>query len=123
MILLPTKTPASRVVAIGNEPKTGEKDSENTYRPAPHGFGLIRKATRPIYIAVHLAPQGILVALSLEFADELKTPEIEAKVIELERCVRLSPAEVVAVFVKPQSLEGFRETAVLRFGRRGCPES
>jgi len=67
-------------------------------------------------LTVHLAPQEILVALSLEFADELRTPEIEAKVIELERCVRLSHPEVVAVFVKPQSPEGFRETAARRFG-------
>jgi cation diffusion facilitator family transporter len=69
-------------------------------------------------LTVHLAPQEILVALSLEFADELKTPDIEAKVIELERCVRLSHPQVVAVFVKPQSPEGFRETAARRFGER-----
>ena len=68
-------------------------------------------------LTVHLAPQEILVALSLEFADELRTPEIEAKVIELERCVRLSHPEIVAVFVKPQSPEGFRETAARRFGK------
>ena len=66
---------------------------------------------------IHLAPKEILVALSLEFADELRTPEIEAKVIELERSVRLSHPEVVAVFVKPQSPEGFRETAARRFGK------
>ena len=68
-------------------------------------------------LTVHLAPKEILVALSLEFADELRTPEIEAKVIELERCVRLSHPEIVAVFVKPQSPEGFRETAARRFGK------
>jgi cation diffusion facilitator family transporter len=68
-------------------------------------------------LTVHLAPQEILVALSLEFADELKTPEIEAKVIELERCVRLSHPEVVAVFVKPQSPEGFKEAAARLFGK------
>jgi cation diffusion facilitator family transporter len=67
-------------------------------------------------LTVHLAPQEILVALSLEFADELRTPEIEAKVIELERRVRLTHPEVVAVFVKPQSPEGFKETAERRFG-------
>jgi len=68
-------------------------------------------------LTVHLAPQEILVALSLEFADELRTPEIEARVIELERCVRRSHPEVIAVFVKPQSPEGFRETAARRFGK------
>ena len=69
-------------------------------------------------LTLHLAPQQILVALSLEFADELKTPDIEARVIELERCVRLSHPQVVAVFVKPQSPEGFKETAARRFGER-----
>ena len=69
-------------------------------------------------LTVHLAPQEIMVALSLEFADVLRTPEIEAKVVELERCVRLSHPEVVAVFVKPQSPEGFKATAERRFGNR-----
>ena len=69
-------------------------------------------------LTLHLAPQEILVALSLEFADALKTPEIEARVIELERRVRLSHPQVVAVFVKPQSPEGFKETAARRFGER-----
>ena len=69
-------------------------------------------------LTVHIAPKEILVALSLEFADELRTPEIEAKVVELERCVRLSHPEVVAVFVKPQSPEGFKATAERRFGNR-----
>jgi cation diffusion facilitator family transporter len=74
-------------------------------------------------LTVHLAPQEILVALSLEFADELRTPEIEAKVIELERCVRLSHPEVVAVFVKPQSPEGFKESTARRFGKSGRPDA
>jgi cation diffusion facilitator family transporter len=74
-------------------------------------------------LTVHLAPQEILVALSLEFSDELRTPEIEAKVIELERCVRLSHPEVVAVFVKPQSPEGFSESTARRFGESGRPDA
>jgi len=67
-------------------------------------------------LTVHLAPQQIVAALSLEFADELRTPEIEVKVRELERRVcRLHP-EVVALFVKPQSLSGFKEAIADRFG-------
>jgi cation diffusion facilitator family transporter len=67
-------------------------------------------------MAVHLAPQQIVVALSLEFADELRTPEIEAKVSELERRVcRLHP-KVVALFVKPQSASTFKETSAGRLG-------
>jgi hypothetical protein len=39
-------------------------------------------------------------------------------VIELGRRVRLSHPEVVAVFVKPQSPEGFMETVARRFRKR-----
>jgi cation diffusion facilitator family transporter len=65
---------------------------------------------------VHLAPQQIMVALSLEFADKLRTSEIEAKVTELERRVRLKHPAVVALFVKPQSSERFKETIEQRYG-------
>ena len=60
-------------------------------------------------ITVHLAPEQILVALSLEFADELKTPDIELKIAELERRVRHLHPTVIALFVKPQSSGGFKE--------------
>ena len=52
-------------------------------------------------ITVHLAPAQILVALSLEFADELKTTDIELKIAELERRVRHLHPTVIALFVKP----------------------
>jgi cation diffusion facilitator family transporter len=68
-------------------------------------------------LTVHLAPRQIVAALSLEFADELRTPEIEAKVTELERRVCRSHPEVVALFVKPQSVTGFKETTGRRFGK------
>jgi hypothetical protein len=55
-------------------------------------------------------------ALSLEFADELRTPEIEVKVIELEHRVRHSHPAVIALFVKPQSSSGYKDTLARRFG-------
>ncbi|MBK5257776.1 MAG: cation transporter [Vicinamibacteria bacterium] len=67
-------------------------------------------------LTVHLAPQQIMVSLSLEFADELKTSQIEAKVAELERRGRLKHPSVTALFVKPQSPEGYKETLERRFG-------
>ena len=67
-------------------------------------------------LTVHLAPRQIVVALSLEFADELRTPEIEAKVSELEHRICGSHLEVVALFVKPQSPSGFKETIADRIG-------
>ena len=70
-------------------------------------------------LAVHLAPREVLIALSLEFADELRTPQIEAKVAELEACVRKLHPEVVAIFIKPQTAIGYKETVARRFGQDG----
>jgi len=57
-----------------------------------------------VVFTVHLAPDQVVVALSLEFADTLTTPEIEEKVAALEREIRQAYPEVIAIFVKPQSL-------------------
>jgi cation diffusion facilitator family transporter len=68
-------------------------------------------------ITVHLAPQQIVVALSVELADELRTPDIEARIVELERRVRHQHPAVIALFVKPQSSIGYRDTVARRSGK------
>lgn len=68
-------------------------------------------------MTVHLAPQQIVVALSLELADELRTPDIETKIVELERRVRHLHPAVIALFVKPQSSIGYRDTIARRYGK------
>jgi cation diffusion facilitator family transporter len=67
-------------------------------------------------LTVQLAPDQVLVALSLEFADDLRAPQIEDLVIEIERKVRDAHPEVVALFVKPQTCRTFREIMLRRFG-------
>jgi divalent metal cation (Fe/Co/Zn/Cd) transporter len=59
-------------------------------------------------LTVHLAPDEIVLALSLEFADRLTTPEIEQRVAELEHRLRSAHPEIAALFVKPQSREQYR---------------
>ena len=54
-------------------------------------------------ITVHLAPDQIVAALSLEFEGELRTPKIEDAVARLEQRVRTQHPQVVALFVKPQT--------------------
>ncbi len=54
-------------------------------------------------LTVQLAPDQILAALGLEFADELRAPEIEDRVFDIERKVRAAHPEVVTLFVKPQT--------------------
>jgi cation diffusion facilitator family transporter len=56
-----------------------------------------------IAISVHLAPDQIVVALGLEFRDELTTPEIEKIVAKIEREIQRQHPDVIAVFAKPQA--------------------
>jgi len=61
----------------------------------------VERASR--ILTIHLAPEQIVAALDLEFADELKTPQIERSVQALEQQVREKHPEVVALFVKPKA--------------------
>jgi cation diffusion facilitator family transporter len=72
-----------------------------------------------VVFTVHLAPDQIVAALSLEFADTLTTPEIEEKVAALEHDIRQALPQVIAVFVKPQTLGTYQSARRLR--RAGQP--
>ena len=54
-------------------------------------------------ITVHLAPQQVVAALSLEFKDELTTPQIEQAVVAIEGRICSQNPEVYTIFIKPQS--------------------
>ncbi len=56
-----------------------------------------------IAFTVHLAPEQVIVALGLEFRDELTAPAIEQATAALERAIHRAHPEVVAIFVKPQA--------------------
>ena len=66
-------------------------------------------------LTVQLAPDQILAALSLEFADELRAPQIEESVIDIENRIRAAHPEVVTLFVKPQTSARFKESVRERF--------
>ncbi|HZT26392.1 MAG TPA: cation diffusion facilitator family transporter [Pseudolabrys sp.] len=57
-----------------------------------------------IVLTVHLAPEQVVVALNLEFRDDLTTPEIEQATRELERLIHQAHPEVIAIFVKPEAM-------------------
>jgi cation diffusion facilitator family transporter len=59
-------------------------------------------------ITVHMAPHQVFAALSIEFADDLAAPQIEAAVSAFEQRIKTEHPEVVAVFVKPQTMAAFR---------------
>lgn len=67
-------------------------------------------------LTVQLAPDQIVAALSLEFADELSAADIEESVIEIERKVRAAYPEVVALFINPQTDKTFRQAMRQRYG-------
>jgi len=70
-------------------------------------------------LTAQLAPDQILVALSLEFADHLRVPELEERVIEIEDSIRAQHSEITAVFVKPQTPKTFSDARRDRFGIEG----
>jgi cation diffusion facilitator family transporter len=69
-------------------------------------------------ITVHLAPDQITASLSLEFSDELRTPEIERCVESLERRIREEYPEVVSLFIKPQTPLRFEAARKERYGQQ-----
>src|SRR6187401_3088925 len=60
-------------------------------------------------MTVHLAPDEIVLALSLEFADPLNTPGIEQRIAALEKRLRTEHPELITVFINPQAREQFRQ--------------
>lgn len=68
-------------------------------------------------LTVQLAPDQILAALSLEFADDLRAPQIEESVIAIERAIRAAHPDVMTLFVKPQTAKAFSESVRQRYDR------
>ena len=56
-----------------------------------------------IAFTVHMAPDQVIAALSLEFEDDLETPDIEEAIDALERAIHQRHPDVIAIFVKPQA--------------------
>jgi cation diffusion facilitator family transporter len=55
-------------------------------------------------VTVQLAPNHIIATLSLDFFDYMRAPDIENAVVQMENTIRSEHPEVVALFVKPQSV-------------------
>jgi cation diffusion facilitator family transporter len=66
----------------------------------------IRKANG--VLTVQLGPDQVVAALSAEFEDHLKTPEIEACVNRVEAAIKQAHPEITILFVKPQTPETWK---------------
>ncbi|WP_019172666.1 cation diffusion facilitator family transporter [Pseudaminobacter salicylatoxidans] len=60
-------------------------------------------------LTVHLGPEEIVTALSVEFEDRVTAPEIETCVERIEERLRKEKPEIVALFVKPQTKRAWLE--------------
>jgi len=69
-------------------------------------------------LTAQLAPDQAMVALSIAFDPELKTAEIEVCVAAIESRVRDMHPNVVALFVKPQTVLQFEAARSARFGEQ-----
>jgi cation diffusion facilitator family transporter len=54
-------------------------------------------------ITVHLAPLQIVAALDVDFADDLRTSEVERVASAIENAIKTKHPEVVAVFLSPRN--------------------
>jgi cation diffusion facilitator family transporter len=67
---------------------------------------------------VHLGPDQIVAAISVDFMDTLSAADVEAIVAEIEDRVRKVHPEVVLLLVKPQNAEAFARARLQPVGRR-----
>lgn len=75
-----------------------------------------------VVFTVHLAPDQVIAALSLEFHDSLATTDIERTVDRLEQVIHGKLPEIIEIFVKPQAT-ATRPGIVRRLPRRGATVS
>jgi cation diffusion facilitator family transporter len=82
----------------------GEPAQESTRRSIAY---LVRNTPGVIDIArlitVHLAPLQIVAALDVDFADDLRTSEVERVASAIENAIKSKHPEVVAVFLSPRN--------------------
>lgn len=59
--------------------------------------------------SMHMGPQDILVALSLDFNNEISAGEVEQSITELERKIKADYSDVKRIFIEVQSLNDHYE--------------
>jgi cation diffusion facilitator family transporter len=60
-------------------------------------------------LTVHLSPEQVVAAISIEFADDLRTGDIETCVRRIETAIRDNHPEITTVFIKPQTARSGRD--------------
>lgn len=80
-----------------------------------------------IIFTVHLAPDQVVIALRLEFRDDLTAPAIEKITAELEHRIHDAHPDIIAIFVKPQPVDrqatSLSHAALRPAGRSKSPDA
>ena len=59
-------------------------------------------------LTIHMSPRQVVCALSIEFEDALRVPDLERAVEEMEARIRQEHPEVTVLFLKPQRAAAYR---------------
>ena len=114
---------AAVAVVLGRESKSlliGEHADPQLSDSILHLAGAEKSVTRANgVLTMQLAPDQIVAALSLDFEDHLTAAQVEDAVIDIERRVRASHPQVIALFVKPQTDKSYRQAARSFFAQSG----
>jgi divalent metal cation (Fe/Co/Zn/Cd) transporter len=70
-------------------------------------------------LTLHLGPAEVLLAVTIDFRDELAGGEVERAADELSRRISQARPEITRVFLRPKSLSGGRDGG--GSGRRARP--
>jgi divalent metal cation (Fe/Co/Zn/Cd) transporter len=57
-------------------------------------------------LTMYLAPDDVMLALDVDFADELSATQVETAVVAVQRTIRASHPEFKRIFIEAKSLEG-----------------
>ncbi len=72
----------------------------------------VRKANG--VLTMQMGPNQVVAALSAEFEDALTIPEVEDCINRIENAARQAHVEIIALFIKPQTAETWRERRKIR---------
>jgi divalent metal cation (Fe/Co/Zn/Cd) transporter len=62
-------------------------------------------------LTMHMGPDDILLNLSVDFADNLNSAEVEALISDLERRIKAAHPEITRLFIEAQSRAGHMAAA------------
>jgi len=57
-------------------------------------------------LTMHMGPEDVLLNLSIDFSDNLSSPEVEATISQLESRIKTEYPQIKRIFIEAQSIAG-----------------